>query len=379
MKSSHWNGITEVTGVSNKKARLAAQFAQEPSHLDICTWVQSGTSSCEISRRPAKLDFWRSVQSEPGRRADMASRPPKSDFWLFFSIRAWTRWHGQQGLHILLFLEHILIRASHGQQAFKVWLWVFSLIGAWTRWTWPAGPSKLDFLGHIFDQSLDNVTWPAGLRSLTFGEAFNQRLDNVTWPAGLQRLTFGKNFQQSLGKVTWPAGLQSLTLGYYFNHSLVNVTWPAGMSHWPGCDWNSIPKSGFEGLLAMSHCPSFDRNPHQTSNFEGLRWLRLKRLPSRLKSPSQKLCSEQGGPAHYVNWSLTILHWGVEKKIRALKVQRGWNFWNLKAFWEEVSDMFYLDKVVVWQTQQKEASLVQAFPFLLFARSSWKIAHTTWA
>ena len=29
---------------------------------------------------------------------------------------------------------------------------------------------------------------------------------------------------------------------------------------------------------------------------------------------SQKLCSGQGGPAHYVNWSLTILHWGVEKK-----------------------------------------------------------------
>ena len=37
---------------------------------------------------------------------------------------------------------------------------------------------------------------------------------------------------------------------------------------------------------------------------------------------SQKLCSGQGGPAHYVNWFLTILHWDVEKS-RALKVQGG--------------------------------------------------------
>ena len=42
----------------------------------------------------------------------------------------------------------------------------------------------------LFDQSLDNVTWPAGLQSMAFGKFFNQNLDNVTWPAGLQRLLF---------------------------------------------------------------------------------------------------------------------------------------------------------------------------------------------
>jgi len=59
--------------------------------------------------------------------------------------------------------------------------------------------------------SLDNVTWPAGLQSLTFEGLFNQSVENVTWPAGLQRLSFGRKFDQSLDNVTWPAGLQSLT------------------------------------------------------------------------------------------------------------------------------------------------------------------------
>ena len=79
-----------------------------------------------------------------------------------------------------------------------------------------------------FNQSLDNVTWPAGLQSLTFGYHFNKSLDNVRLLASLQSLTFGYQFNQSLDNVIWPAGLQSLTFEGGFNHSLDNVTWPAG-------------------------------------------------------------------------------------------------------------------------------------------------------
>ena len=97
--------------------------------------------------------------------------------------------------------------------------------------TWPEGHQSLTF-GGAFNQNLDNVTWPEGLQSLTFGGAFNQNLDNMTWPAGLQSLTLGPSFNQSLDNLTWPEGLQSLTFGgefNKFNQSLDNVTWPAGL------------------------------------------------------------------------------------------------------------------------------------------------------
>ena len=69
------------------------------------------------------------------------------------------------------------------------------------------------------------MTWPAGLRTLTFGQNFNQSLDNVTWPAGLQSLTFGEHFEQSFANVTWPAGLESLTFDTYAADMIFN-TWP---------------------------------------------------------------------------------------------------------------------------------------------------------
>ena len=150
-------GITELTDVSDEMPALLHNLPKEPSHLDICTWFQSGNSSHEIASRPSKPDFW----------------------------------------------VRILIRA-------------------WTNVTWPAGLQSLTFGWH-FNQRLDNVTWPAGLQSLLFGWEFNQRLDNVTWPAGLQSLTFGRGFDQSLGNLTWPAGLQSLTFNWYFNQRLDNV------------------------------------------------------------------------------------------------------------------------------------------------------------
>ena len=50
-------------------------------------------------------------------------------------------------------------------------------------------PWRVCFVHVSFNQSLDNVTWLAGLQSLTGKHFFNQRLDNVIWPAGLQNLT----------------------------------------------------------------------------------------------------------------------------------------------------------------------------------------------
>ena len=72
-----------------------------------------------------------------------------------------------------------------------------------------------------FNQGLrDMWHYHQGLQSLSFGftaeGAFNQNLDNVTWPAGLQSLTFEGDFNQNLDNVTWPEGLQSLTFGETF-------------------------------------------------------------------------------------------------------------------------------------------------------------------
>ena len=55
--------------------------------------------------------------------------------------------------------------------------------------------------------SLDNVTLPAGLQSLTFGQSFNQSMENVMLPAGLQVLDFGHYFDHSLESVTLPSGV----------------------------------------------------------------------------------------------------------------------------------------------------------------------------
>ena len=63
---------------------LAAQFAPEPSHLNICRWVQPEPGQRDMASGPSMLDFWWKFRSEPGRR-DMASRPAKFDFGRIWS------------------------------------------------------------------------------------------------------------------------------------------------------------------------------------------------------------------------------------------------------------------------------------------------------
>ena len=128
--------------------------------------------------------------------------------------------------------------------------------------TWPAGLQSLTF-GAAFNQNLDNVTWPAGLQSLTFGLGFDQSLDNVTWPEGLQSLTFGWEFNQSLDNVTWPEGLQSLTFGLRFDQSLDNVTWPEGLQSLTfdqEFNQNLDNVTWPEGLQSLSFCGYFNQS-----------------------------------------------------------------------------------------------------------------------
>ena len=91
-------------------------------------------------------------------------------------------------------------------------------------------PSTFDFWSGWFNQSLDNVTWPAGLQSLTFGDQLRSEPGQRDMAiAGLQSLTFGDGFDQSLDNVTWPAGLESLTFGENFSQGLGNITWPVAV------------------------------------------------------------------------------------------------------------------------------------------------------
>ncbi|CAK9040094.1 unnamed protein product, partial [Durusdinium trenchii] len=96
------------------------------------------------------------------------------------------------------------------------------------RVTLPSSLQSLTF-GHFFNQSLEGVTLPSSLQTLTFGEYFDQSLEGVTLPSSLQTLTFGNWFNQSLESVTLPSSLQSLTFGHFFNQSLEGVTLPSSL------------------------------------------------------------------------------------------------------------------------------------------------------
>lgn len=43
--------------------------------------------------------------------------------------------------------------------------------------------------GDKFDQPLEGVVWPRGLREVELGRSFQQRMDSVVWPKSLRRIT----------------------------------------------------------------------------------------------------------------------------------------------------------------------------------------------
>jgi hypothetical protein len=71
-----------------------------------------------------------------------------------------------------------------------------------------------------FNQTLEGVTLPSSLESLTLGYHFNQSLQGVVFPEHLESLSFGHLYNQSLEGVRFPESLQTLKFGDSFQHSL---------------------------------------------------------------------------------------------------------------------------------------------------------------
>ena len=62
-------------------------------------------------------------------------------------------------------------------------------------WKWA---KVLRLQGYVHSAGLELVTWPLGLKYLSFGDDFNQPIAGIVWPASLQQLSFGYCFDLSL-------------------------------------------------------------------------------------------------------------------------------------------------------------------------------------
>ncbi|CAK9059862.1 Putative F-box and FNIP repeat-containing protein L60 [Durusdinium trenchii] len=119
-----------------------------------------------------------------------------------------------------------------------------------------------------FDQSLEGVTFPSSLQTLTFAYSFNESLKGVALPSSLLSLTFGSRFNQSLEGVTLPSSLQTLTFGDRFNKSLADVTLPSSLQSLTfGCV--TFPSS----LQTLSFSDSFNQSLKDVTLPSGLRTL----------------------------------------------------------------------------------------------------------
>ena len=90
---------------------------------------------------------------------------------------------------------------------------------------------------------------PRSLASLSFGEEFNQSLERVTLPSTLHSLSFGRSFStRSLERVTFPSSLQSLSFGrrvstrslelcdLAIDSSKLELWWKSSTKAWTVCD-----------------------------------------------------------------------------------------------------------------------------------------------
>ncbi len=68
-----------------------------------------------------------------------------------------------------------------------------------------ASSEYLLLTGSVSAASLATVTWPQGLKHVSFGDDFNQPIIEVGWAAWLQQMSFGRNFDQPIAGVVWPA------------------------------------------------------------------------------------------------------------------------------------------------------------------------------
>ena len=126
-----------------------------------------------------------------------------------------------------LVLHESLQQQGLGGQRAQVWA-TYMPVNLHAAWRFAQGynveDAEFSLTGITEVKGVDDTTpallynLPQSLRTFSFEGDFNQSLDNVTWPAGLQSLTLGGQFDQSLDNVTWPAGLQHLTVGQVFSN-----------------------------------------------------------------------------------------------------------------------------------------------------------------
>lgn len=78
---------------------------------------------------------------------------------------------------------------------------------------WPRGLKRLIF-GSSFNQPVESASFPPSLEGMGFGMSFNQPVEGVAWPASLEIIMFCPAFAQPVGKVRWPASLKTLLIGF---------------------------------------------------------------------------------------------------------------------------------------------------------------------
>lgn len=98
---------------------------------------------------------------------------------------------------------------------------------AWSRGTF--ANMECLILGSEFNDSVDEVVWPSGLKRLIFGNSFNQPVDAASFPPSLEGMGFGASFNQPIESVSWPASLEILMFCPGFVHPVGKVKWPAAL------------------------------------------------------------------------------------------------------------------------------------------------------
>lgn len=80
---------------------------------------------------------------------------------------------------------------------------------------WPDALQVLIFEGFYFDQPIHVAPLPKELQVLKLGVVFDQSLDKVVWPKGLKEVELGWGFtgrhsSPRLADVVWPSGLREM-------------------------------------------------------------------------------------------------------------------------------------------------------------------------
>jgi hypothetical protein len=85
-----------------------------------------------------------------------------------------------------------------------------------------------DIHSHGFNQSMENVTSPSGLQSLTFGHRFNHSMENVNLPSGLQSCVSFSNSMENSENYSLPVSKSSPESSWESQHE--------SMVPWAHCD-----------------------------------------------------------------------------------------------------------------------------------------------